>query len=162
MRLRTSVNVPLAHTGSGIETWKNGMPTGTSTTREPAKELDEAEERDEERDDVDRPARRGQLEREGDEDLAEPQRHAPPPRQRGQRFFVEPAREEVVRVPRVVREEPLEILAREVARVGVEPLAGAVGRRRRPGGRRRRSRRRRRGRHRPEYTGPGRRMFAGV
>ena len=69
------------------------MPTGTSTTLEPAKELDEAEERDEERDDIDRPARRGQLEREGDEDLAEPQRRAPPPRQRGELFFVEPAGE---------------------------------------------------------------------
>ena len=78
------------------------MPTGTSTARTP-KELDDAEERDDERDEVDRPARRRQLEREGDEDLAEPQRHALPPRQRGELFFVEPAREEVVRVARVVR-----------------------------------------------------------
>ena len=95
---------------------------------ESAKELDEAEERDEERDDIDGPAGRRQLEREGDEDLAEAQRRAPPPRQRRELFLVEPAREEVVRVPRVVREEPLEILAREIARVGMEPLAGAVGR----------------------------------
>ena len=96
--------MPFAHTGSGhATTWKNGMPERDDDRREPSKQLEHADERDDERDEVDRPPRRRQLQREGDEDLAEPQRDALPPRQPGELLFVEAAREEVVRVPRVVR-----------------------------------------------------------
>ena len=127
------MNVPFAQTGSSTPIWKNGTPTARRR-RQPSEQLDDAEQRDDERDEVDRSASRRKLEREGDEDLPEPQRDPPPPRQGRELLFVEPAREEVVRVARIVREEPLEILARQITRIGVKPLAGAVGRGGRPWG----------------------------
>ena len=82
----------------------NGTPKGTSAIAEAPEEPDESRRaRREQRDDVDRAARRRQLQRERQEQLAEPQRHVLPPGKPGELIFVDAASEEPVRVARVVR-----------------------------------------------------------
>src|SRR6185436_2168604 len=89
-------------------------------------QLQDADQRDDERDQVERAPRRRELEGEGDEDLADAQHLAPPPRLASEPLLVEAAREEAVGVARVVSEQPLQIfsrdIAREVASPGVEPV----------------------------------------
>ena len=94
--------------------------------REAAKQLDQAEERKCQRPKVERAPGRRQLECEGDEDLAEPNRELFPPRQPPDLLFVEPAAEETVGVARVVREEPLQVFRRQITGIGVEPFPRAI------------------------------------
>ena len=61
--------------------------------------------------DVERPARRRQPQRESDEHLAEAKRQSLPPLEMRELLFVQSAAEVLVGVGRVVREEPLQILA---------------------------------------------------
>ena len=61
--------------------------------------------------DVERPARRRQPQREGDEHLAEAKRQSLPPLEMRELLFVQSAAEVLVGVGCVVREEPLEVLA---------------------------------------------------
>ena len=88
---------------------KNGVPNGTAIVDQPRIQLDHADQRDDERDQVERAPRRRQLQRERDEDLPDAQELAPPPRLARQLILVEPAREEPVGLGRVVREQPLQI-----------------------------------------------------
>ena len=119
--------MPSAHAGTSSDIWKNGVPSGRSDQREAAEQLDDAEQRDQQRPEVERPPRRRQLEREGDEDLAAADRHPLPPGQPRHVLLVQPAAEEAVGVARVVREEPLQVLGRQIAGVGVEQLPRAIG-----------------------------------
>ena len=95
--------------------------------REAAKQLDQAEERKCQRSKVERAPGRRELECKGDEDLAEPNGDLFPPRQPPDLVIVEPAAEETVGVTRVVREEPLQVLRRQITGVGIEPFARAIG-----------------------------------
>ena len=78
--------------------------------------------RDDERAVVERSPGRWQSQREGGHELAETQRQLLPPGQLRVRLSALPPGEEVVRVPRVVREQALELVAGEVARVRVDPV----------------------------------------
>ena len=81
--------------------------------REAAEQPDDADQRDDQRDQIERAPRRRQLQREGDEDLADAQRQrASTSGIAREPILVEPAGEEPVGVARVVREQPLQILAR--------------------------------------------------
>ena len=99
------------------------MPNGTRHEIESAKQLDDAEQRDDQRAEVERPPGRRQPQRERDHELAETQRQPLPPGQPGERVLALAAGEEVVGVARVVREQAPELVAGEVARVGVDPVA---------------------------------------
>ena len=104
-----------------MPTWKNGVPNGTVTEREAAEQLDDAEERDDQRADVERAPGRRQPQRERDHELAERAASCFHHGSAGEGILALAAREEVVGVAGVVREQPAEVVAREVARVDVEP-----------------------------------------
>ena len=119
--------MPFAQTGKSTPISEERKPDRKVDDGKPAEQLDDAEERDDERREIDRPPRRGQLQREGDKHLTKAQHDLPPPGQGCQLVFVEPSREKIVRVASIVREEALEIFPRQITSVGVKPLAGAVG-----------------------------------
>ena len=125
-RLTMSANVPSAQTGVNMATWRNGTPNGISTDPNPRNRRDDPDERDEERPDVQRAPGRRQLQREREQNLAGPERRALPERHARELVLVLPAREEPVRVRRVVREQALQVFEREIARVGGEQLARAI------------------------------------
>ena len=77
-----SAKVPSAQTGASTATWMNGSPERYFDGGESAEQLDDPEQRHEERHDVQRAARRRQLQREGEEDLADAERQPLPRRQR--------------------------------------------------------------------------------
>ena len=85
------------------------MPNGHIDGAEAPKQADEADDRDDQRADVQGAPRGWQAEREGDEHLTEAERNPLPQRQPGKSLAVEAAAEEVVGVRRVVREEPPQI-----------------------------------------------------
>ena len=101
-------------------------PEGNVDHREAAEQLDQAEQRNRQRSQVERTPGSRQLQREGDEDLEEPYGGLLPPRQAPDLLFVEAAAEETVGVARVVREEPLQLLRRQITGIGVEPFPRAV------------------------------------
>src|SRR6185436_11835613 len=68
-----------------------------------------------------------QTQSESDEHLTEAERQTLPPFEMGELLFVQAAAEVLVGVPRVVGEEPLEILTRQIASVGFEPFPRPVG-----------------------------------
>ena len=129
-RLTSSANVPSAQAGTSMRDLEERRAERQIDEREAAEQLDEAEQRDRQRAEVQRPPRRRQLEREGDEHLAEPRSPPASTRAAGELLLVQPAAEEPVRVPRVVREQPLQVLAGQIAGVSVEPLPRAIGARR--------------------------------
>src|SRR6185436_12037425 len=67
-----------------------------------------------------------QLQGERQEDLAHAQRRALPERHPRKLILVLAAREETVGVGRIVREQPLQLFERDIARVRVEQLARAI------------------------------------
>ena len=56
MMLTSSASVPSAHCGAKIAMLKNGVPNGTLTVDHAAIELEDADQRDDERDEVERAA----------------------------------------------------------------------------------------------------------
>jgi hypothetical protein len=95
-------------------------PPGHVHQPQAAEQVDQPEDREEQRSAVHRAARRRQLHREGEEQQAGLGDQAHVPRQPVEHGEIQVAREEVVRVARVTREEPLQIFGFEILRVGVE------------------------------------------
>ena len=106
----------------------NGSAEREVHRAEAAEQPEDADKGDDERGQVEDAPRRRQLQRERDEDLADAFRKPLPPRQPGDGVLVEPAREEAIGIARVVREEPLQILRRQILRVQLVQLPGPVGR----------------------------------
>ncbi len=81
---------------------KNGVPNGTEIDAQPLIQLQDADQRNDQRDQIERAPRGRQLQREGDEDLADAQQLAAAPRLVRQPILVEPASEDTGR-PRAYR-----------------------------------------------------------
>ena len=93
---------------------------------EPPKQLHHAGKRDDQRGEIQNAPRRRKLERERNEHLAHALQTAAPPRQPAQRVFVVPAREESIGVARIMREQALKVLGRQIARVQTVNLTNAL------------------------------------
>jgi hypothetical protein len=93
---------------------------------EAGEQLDEADDRRQERRDVERPVRRRQAHREGDEEQPRVGEGADVPRLLVDLAPVDAAREELVGLARVTREEQLQVARLQVLRVDVEERLGAL------------------------------------
>jgi hypothetical protein len=91
-----------------------------------AKQLEEAEERREQRHPVDGATCRREFQREGQEEQADVMERALVPRELRQPGHVDVPREEPIGLRRVAREQALELLSGEPVRVRVEKLPGAT------------------------------------
>jgi hypothetical protein len=98
------------------------VPCGQASAgqRDAVHQLEQADDLGEHADPVDRAASRRELEREGQEEDAHVRDGAPVPGQLRERGGVEAAREELVRLDGITREQALQIFRRQVAGVGGE------------------------------------------
>src|SRR4029453_12278065 len=97
--------------------------------RKPAKEPDDSGQRDDQRADVQRAASWRKPQRECDEEVSQSKCRALPRRHPRVSVVVFSTREVAIGVARVIGKQTLEIVGREISRVGVEQLTRAIRRR---------------------------------